>query len=133
MIASAELASVWLGLCLHLYELLREHGLVTVAELAGIDVRYAREWLEQQAVAGFLDVEPGPAGGPGQAAGEDWETRRFSWWHCLPASRAETPSAAAGTALRPSTVRRWAEQAGFAGVRELPVDHLFWRFYELRG
>jgi hypothetical protein len=57
----------------------------------------------------------------------------FSWWHCLPASRAETPSAAAGTALRPATVRRWAEQAGFAGVRELPVDHLFWRFYELRG
>ena len=57
----------------------------------------------------------------------------FSWWHCLPASRAESPSVAAGTALRPSTVRRWAEQAGFASLRELPVDHLFWRFYELRG
>ena len=57
----------------------------------------------------------------------------FSWWHCLPASRAETPSVAAGTALRPATVRRWAEQAGFAELRELPVDHLFWRFYELRG
>ena len=352
MIASAELASVWLGLRLHLYELLREHGPATVAELAeraGIDTRYTREWLEQQAVAGFLDVEPGPAGDGGQAAGEDWETRRyrladphadvlldadhpahagaaahwmgslagvlqripglyrsgaglpypeygadvrlaiasfnrpmfvndlagwfaavpelqarlaadgaraldagcgigwssislarafpslgvdgidadaasiaeaqglaeeagvagrvrfrvadaaelgaageggydaafifealhdmarpvealqairgllagdgvvivadekvaetftapgdeierlnfgFSWWHCLPASRAETPSVAAGTALRPATVRRWADQAGFAGLRELPVDHLFWRFYELRG
>jgi 2-polyprenyl-3-methyl-5-hydroxy-6-metoxy-1,4-benzoquinol methylase len=57
----------------------------------------------------------------------------FSWWHCLPASRAETPSVAAGTALRPGTVRRWADQAGFASLRELPVDHLFWRFYELRG
>jgi hypothetical protein len=57
----------------------------------------------------------------------------FSWWHCLPASRVETPSAAAGTALRPATVRRWAEQAGFAGQRELPVEHLFWRFYELRS
>jgi hypothetical protein len=53
----------------------------------------------------------------------------FSWWHCLPASRAETPSAAAGTALRPGTVR---DRAGFASLRELPVDHLFWRFYELR-
>jgi hypothetical protein len=40
---------------------------------------------------------------------------------------------AAGTALRPGTVRRWADQAGFASLRELPVDHLFWRFYELRG
>jgi predicted transcriptional regulator len=42
MIASAELASVWLGLRLHLYELLREHGPATVAELAGragIDIR----------------------------------------------------------------------------------------------
>jgi ubiquinone/menaquinone biosynthesis C-methylase UbiE len=57
----------------------------------------------------------------------------FSWWHCLPASRAETPSAAAGTALRPATVRQWAEQAGFASLRELPVDHAFWRFYELSG
>ena len=46
---------------------------------------------------------------------------------------AETPSVAAGTALRPSTVRRWAGQAGFAELRELPVDHLCWRFYELRG
>jgi len=352
MIATAELASVWLGLRLDLYELLREHGPATVAELAeraGIDTRYAREWLEQQAVAGFLDVEPSGDAGPGQAAAEDWETRRyrlpgphadvlldadhpahagaaaywvgslaevlqripglyrsgtglpypeygadvrlaianfnrpmfvndlvgwfaatpelqarlaaegarvldagcgigwssislarafpslrvdgidadeasiaearrladeagvadrvrfevadaaelgaaggggydaafvfealhdmarpvealqalralladggvvvvadekvaetftapgdeierlnfgFSWWHCLPASRAETPSAAAGTALRPSTVRRWAGQAGFAGLRELPVEHLFWRFSELRG
>ena len=350
MIASAELASVWLGLRLNLYELLRERGPATVAELAkgaGIDTRYAREWLEQQAVAGFLDVEP--PGNHEQGAGEEWETRRyrlpdphaevlldadhpahagaaaywagsmaevlqripglyrtgaglpypeygadvrlaianfnrpmfvndlagwftatpelqarlaaegarvldagcgigwssislarafpslrvdgidsdeasiaearanaaeagvadrvrfevadaaelgaaggggydaafvfealhdmarpvealqalrsllagggvvvvadekvaetftapgdeierlnfgFSWWHCLPASRAETPSAAAGTALRPATVRRWAEQAGFAGQRELPVEHLFWRFYELRG
>jgi hypothetical protein len=56
----------------------------------------------------------------------------FSWWHCLPASRAETPSAAAGTALRPGTVRDRADRAGFASLRALPVDHLFWRFYELR-
>ena len=349
LIASAELASVWLGLRLHLYEQLRERGPATVAELvelAGIDSRYAREWLEQQAVAGFLDVEP--SGDQDQGGGEDWERRYrlpephaevlldadhpahagaaaywigslaevlqripdlyrtgaglpypeygadvrlaianfnrpmfvndlagwfastpelqarlaadgarvldagcgigwssislarafpslrvdgidadeasiaearrladdagvagrvrfevadaaelgaagggvydaafvfealhdmarpvealralrglladggvvivadekvaetftapgdeierlnfgFSWWHCLPASRVETPSAASGTALRPATVRRWAEQAGFAAQRELPVEHLFWRFYELGG
>jgi SAM-dependent methyltransferase len=57
----------------------------------------------------------------------------FSWWHCLPASRAETPSVAAGTALRPATVREWSGQAGFASLRVLPVDHAFWRFYELSG
>jgi SAM-dependent methyltransferase len=57
----------------------------------------------------------------------------FSWWHCLPASRAESPSVAAGTALRPATVREWAEQAGFAELRVLPVDNAFWRFYQLTG
>jgi hypothetical protein len=29
-------------------------------------------------------------------------------------------------------VRDRADRAGFASLRELPVDHLFWRFYELR-
>jgi 2-polyprenyl-3-methyl-5-hydroxy-6-metoxy-1,4-benzoquinol methylase/predicted transcriptional regulator len=69
------------------------------------------------------------------APGDDVERLNFafSWWHCLPASRAETPSVAAGTALRADTVRQWAGQAGFAGLRVLPVDHLFWRFYELSG
>ena len=58
----------------------------------------------------------------------------FSWWHCLPASRVETPSAAAGTALRSATVRgEWSDQAGFASLRVLPVDHVFWRFYQLAG
>jgi protein-L-isoaspartate O-methyltransferase/predicted transcriptional regulator len=343
MIESAELASVWLGLRLRLYEVLREHGPATVAELAergGIDARYAREWLEQQAVAGLLDVEdatqdaearryrlpgahadvlldadhPAHAGATAYWMGSlaevlqripdiyrsgaglpypeygadcrlaianfnrpmfvndlaDWfaaapqlqarlaadgarvldagcgigwssislarafpalrvdgidsdeasiaEARRladeagvadrvrfrvvdaaelgaageggydaafvfealhdmarpvealaairalladggvvvvadekvaetftapgdevervnygFSWWHCLPASRAETPSAANGTALRPDTVRDWAGQAGFAGYQVLPVDNVFWRFYQLTG
>ena len=55
----------------------------------------------------------------------------FSWWHCLPASRAEIPSVAAGTALRPATVREWSGQAGFGSLRVLPVEHEFWRFYEL--
>jgi SAM-dependent methyltransferase len=57
----------------------------------------------------------------------------FSFWHCLPASRAETPSVAAGTVLRPGTVREWSQRAGFASLRELPVDNAFWRFYELTG
>ncbi|MBM4407168.1 MAG: SAM-dependent methyltransferase, partial [Chloroflexi bacterium] len=54
-----ELLSVHLGLDLGPYEALRVGGPATAAELAtrrGIHERYAREWLEQQAVAGLLDV-----------------------------------------------------------------------------
>ena len=36
-------------------------------------------------------------------------------------------------ALRPDTVRDWAGQAGFAGYQVLPVDNVFWRFYQLTG
>ena len=54
-----ELANVELGVRLGLYEALAGAGPVTAAELAvraGIASRYAREWLEQQAVAGVVDV-----------------------------------------------------------------------------
>jgi 2-polyprenyl-3-methyl-5-hydroxy-6-metoxy-1,4-benzoquinol methylase len=56
-IGALELFGVYLGDRLGLYEAIRTHGPVTVSELAttaGIDPRYAQEWLEQQAVAGFL-------------------------------------------------------------------------------
>jgi SAM-dependent methyltransferase len=52
--AALELATIHLGLRLGLYEALRDHGPITAAGLghrAGIDARYAREWLEQQAMA----------------------------------------------------------------------------------
>jgi 2-polyprenyl-3-methyl-5-hydroxy-6-metoxy-1,4-benzoquinol methylase len=54
-----ELYAVHLGRRLGLYETLDRHGPQTPAELAeraGIRPRYAREWLEQQAVAGYLAV-----------------------------------------------------------------------------
>jgi 2-polyprenyl-3-methyl-5-hydroxy-6-metoxy-1,4-benzoquinol methylase len=55
-----ELANVELGVRLGLYEALAGVGPMTAAELAGradIADRYAREWLEQQAVAGVVHVE----------------------------------------------------------------------------
>jgi 2-polyprenyl-3-methyl-5-hydroxy-6-metoxy-1,4-benzoquinol methylase len=58
-IAALELYGIYLGKELGLYAALRTGGPVTPAELAartGIAVRYAREWLEQQAVAGLLAV-----------------------------------------------------------------------------
>ena len=59
-LATMELANVELGLRLGLYEALAGAGPVTPGQLAasaGIAERYAQEWLEQQAVAGIVDVE----------------------------------------------------------------------------
>ena len=55
-----ELLAVELGLRLGLYETLAGRGATTSTELAGaagIAERYAREWLEQQAVTGILTVD----------------------------------------------------------------------------
>jgi 2-polyprenyl-3-methyl-5-hydroxy-6-metoxy-1,4-benzoquinol methylase len=59
-LATMELANVELGVRLGLYESLAGAGPLTpaaLAERAGIAPRYAREWLEQQAVAGVVDVD----------------------------------------------------------------------------
>lgn len=55
-----DVMSVYLGDRLGLYRVLHEGGPATARELAaraGIDPRYALEWLEQQAVTGFLEVD----------------------------------------------------------------------------
>jgi SAM-dependent methyltransferase len=59
-----ELMTVHLGDRLGLYRALAGREGTTEAELAeaaGIDQRYAREWLEQQAVAGILEVDDAEA------------------------------------------------------------------------
>jgi ubiquinone/menaquinone biosynthesis C-methylase UbiE len=64
-IASSELLSIELGRRLDLYDTLFDQGAITAPEFAaaaGIAPRYAREWLEQQAAAGIIDVVwPGSA------------------------------------------------------------------------
>lgn len=65
-IQAHELMHVYVGDRLGLYTALAELGTATPAELAGsagIAERYAREWLEQQAVASVLDVA-GDTGDP---------------------------------------------------------------------
>lgn len=55
-----DVMSVYLGDRLGLYRALHEGGPATAGELAAsgrIDVRYAREWLEQQAATGILEVD----------------------------------------------------------------------------
>lgn len=59
-IGSVDMVSVYLGDRLGLYRTLAEAGSSTAADLAsraGIHERYAREWLEQQAVTGILEVD----------------------------------------------------------------------------
>jgi SAM-dependent methyltransferase len=56
----------------------------------------------------------------------------FSALHCLPATLAESDEAGTGTVMRPSTLRRYATEAGFGSVEIAPVEHDFWRFYLLR-
>lgn len=59
-VVTMEAASVWLGHRLGWYAALAADGPATATELAertGSNPRYAREWLEQQAVAGILVAE----------------------------------------------------------------------------
>jgi hypothetical protein len=66
-VGALELFSVYLGVELGLYRTLAEQGPLTppgLAKRARIAERYAREWLEQQAVAGLVDVDH--AGAPAE-------------------------------------------------------------------
>lgn len=56
----------------------------------------------------------------------------YSLFVCLPDSMSSPPSVATGTVMRPATLRRYAQQAGFADVEVLPIqDFSFFRFYRL--
>ena len=55
----------------------------------------------------------------------------FSLLHCLPVGLAETPSAGTGTVMRPPTLRRYAQAAGFRDIEILPLDNVFFTFYRL--
>lgn len=60
VVGAMEVLSLYVGDRLGLYRALAQHGPATVAELSartGMQLRYAREWLEQQAVAGILAIE----------------------------------------------------------------------------
>lgn len=69
------------------------------------------------------------------APADDLERLMYGWSivHCLPVSRAEQPSAAIGTVIRPDTVRALAAEAGFTQVDVLSVDGGFFRLYRLRA
>jgi 2-polyprenyl-3-methyl-5-hydroxy-6-metoxy-1,4-benzoquinol methylase len=51
---------------------------------------------------------------------------------CLPGAMDDPHTAATGAVMRPATLRRYAEQAGFSSAETLPLDTENWRFYQLR-
>ncbi len=70
-LGTLDVFAIYVGDRLGYYELLSQHGPVTthdLAELAGTEERYTREWLEQQAVSGIITMDT--------SAGEG-EPRRF--------------------------------------------------------
>ena len=71
-LAALEAITISLGRELGLYDHLADPAGLTATELAaaaGIDARYAREWLEQQAAAGYVEVT---------VPDDDGERRRFA-------------------------------------------------------
>jgi 2-polyprenyl-3-methyl-5-hydroxy-6-metoxy-1,4-benzoquinol methylase len=56
----------------------------------------------------------------------------FSIFHCLPVGMVGEGAVGTGTVIRPATVRRYAEEAGFSSCEVLPIENDFWRFYLLR-
>ena len=78
-VSAMDVLTIYVGDRLGLYRALADGGASTSSELAsaaGVDERYAREWLEQQAASGILEVDDASA---------DPDRRRFR----LPPGHAE--------------------------------------------
>lgn len=107
-VGALELFGVYLGQRLGLYDVLRggPRTPAELAEAAGIAPRYAREWLEQQAVAGVLTVDDPAA---------EAEARRY-----------ELPEAHVGVVADPVALDHVAPLAGLvvgiAGALDDVVD-----------
>jgi 2-polyprenyl-3-methyl-5-hydroxy-6-metoxy-1,4-benzoquinol methylase len=69
------------------------------------------------------------------APASELERYHYGWSvvACLPCAMGDPHTAATGAVMRPATLRRYAEQAGFTGLEILPVETDTWRFYRLTG
>jgi 2-polyprenyl-3-methyl-5-hydroxy-6-metoxy-1,4-benzoquinol methylase len=67
------------------------------------------------------------------APASDLERYHYGWSvvSCLPAAMGDPRTAATGAVMRPATLRRYAQQAGFRSVEVLPLETETWRFYRL--
>jgi 2-polyprenyl-3-methyl-5-hydroxy-6-metoxy-1,4-benzoquinol methylase len=56
----------------------------------------------------------------------------FSILICLPDGMSSQPSVGTGAVMRPATLRRYADEAGFGRTEDLPISEFgLWRFYQL--
>lgn len=55
----------------------------------------------------------------------------FSNFICLPDGLSTDGSVGTGTVMRPDTLRKYAQQAGFRDIEVLPIQADVWRFYRL--
>ncbi|RSM91689.1 SAM-dependent methyltransferase [Kibdelosporangium aridum] len=69
-----------------------------------------------------------------KAPGPVLEQYEYGWSivACLPATMGDPNSAMTGTVMRPATLRKYAEEAGFTDVTILPIEAETWRFYQLK-
>ena len=69
------------------------------------------------------------------APASELERYHYGWSvvACLPAAMGDPQTAATGAVLRPATLRRYALEAGFAGLEILPLKTDTWQFYRLTG
>jgi 2-polyprenyl-3-methyl-5-hydroxy-6-metoxy-1,4-benzoquinol methylase len=112
------------------------YDLVTVFEalhdmVYPVDVlRAAREML---ATGGSVVVADERVGETFAAPAPDREryVHAFSVLSCLAPSMGQPGSPTTGAVMRPSIVRRYAEDAGFAETTVLPIEHDSWWFYRL--
>jgi SAM-dependent methyltransferase len=91
----------------------------------------ARRSLRPQGVMVVMDEAVAPEF---SAPGDDLARLMygFSLFVCLPDGMSHQPSAGTGTVMRESTLRTYAEAAGFTSVSVLPIEDFgFWRFYLL--
>jgi SAM-dependent methyltransferase len=67
------------------------------------------------------------------APASEEERNAYGWSviSCLPYAMGDSQTAATGAVMRPSTLRRYAVDAGFTDVEVLPVDTDVFRFYRL--
>jgi hypothetical protein len=98
----AEILTVYLGDTLGLYRALQGKGAMTAPELAeeaGILPRYAREWLEQQAAAGFVTVDDPSAEPDARRYGCPKDTRNRS---SIPRARIGSRRSASRSSRQPA-------------------------------
>ncbi|HTS98923.1 MAG TPA: methyltransferase domain-containing protein [Streptosporangiaceae bacterium] len=67
------------------------------------------------------------------APATELERYHYGWSvvSCLPSAMGDPRTSATGAVMRPATLRRYAQQAGFASVDVLPLETDTWRCYRL--